>query len=263
MIESSCAECVFAKIKDKKQYGCVLNRTEKLETRREERDGIDYLVCTRFCNTYRPEQWMESLTLEEKMQADKVAIDEVRPRVGFLVYVDHTKNNPMTWLESTLTDIRDQSESTARYVIVVNEKVEYNEAIHDMLKLFFDQEKTEIHILQLLEVPENKIWIVDEAFRLALNGWLYVTTSGENIDRNLLKDIHEHINIKMKKLSVVIPYEGINGFLFQTALFKFLHGNRTKIWDEERKDSRLFLEKLKDIEGYDECVLNWSQVNVA
>ena len=35
MVETSCADCVFAKIKDNKQYGCVLNRTDKLETRKE------------------------------------------------------------------------------------------------------------------------------------------------------------------------------------------------------------------------------------
>jgi hypothetical protein len=31
IVQSSCARCVFAKIKDDKQTGCVLNRTEKIE----------------------------------------------------------------------------------------------------------------------------------------------------------------------------------------------------------------------------------------
>lgn len=263
MIESSCEKCVFAKIKNGKQHGCSLNRTSKIETRTEKNDELEYEVCLRFCNTNRPVEWMEKLSLEEKLSANSVVMEEVRPRVGFLVYVDHSKENPLSYLESTLMGIRDQSESEARYVIIANEKVEYNEAIHKMLKLFFDEEKTSIHLLQLIEVPENKIWIVDEAFRLALNGWLYVTTSGEDVHRNLLKDLHEHMNLKMGKLSVVVPYEGINGLLVQTSLFKYLNGNKTKIWSEKEKDSRLFLDKIKDLDKTQDCILDWSQVNVA
>lgn len=263
MLETTCANCVFAKIKKNKQYGCALNRTQRLEKRKEETDGIEHYVVSRFCNANRPKAWTESLTLEQRLQADKIVMEEIRPRVGFLVYLDHSKDNPLEWLEATLTDIRDQSESGARYVIIANEKVEYNEQIHEMLRLFFDQEKVKTHILQLLEVPENKIWIVDEAFRLTLNGWLYVTTSGERVHKNLLKDLHEHINIKMGKLSVVLPYEGINGLLIQTALFKYVNGNKTKVWSEEEKDNRLFLDKIKDLDKTEDCILDWSQVNVA
>lgn len=263
MVETNCVNCVFAKIKNKKQYGCVLNRTEKIETKRKETNGIEHDVCLRFCSTFRPEQWMENLTLDEKLNADSIVIEEIRPRVGFLVYVDYSKENPMLYLESTLMDIRDQSESSARYVIVANEKVEYNETIHEMLIKFFDKDKTKTHLMQLIEVPENKIWLIDQAFRHALNGWLYVTTSGEHVDRNILKDLHQHLNIKLKKLSVVMPYEGINGLLIQTALFKFLNGNKTKIWDKQTKDSRLFLEKIKDMEESEKFILDWSQINVA
>ena len=132
-----------------------------------------------------------------------------------------------------------------------------------MLLSMFDKDQTEVNLLQLLEVPTNKIWLVDEAFRLALNGWLYTTTSGESVDKNLLKDLHQHVNVKMKKLSVVKPYEGINGFLVQTALFKYLNGNKTKNWSAEEKDSRLFLDKIKDLDETKDCILDWSQVNVA
>jgi len=264
MVETSCAGCVFAKAKDGKQYGCALNRLENLQqSETEEKDGIEYKKVSRFCNTYRPEQWLDNMSLDEQMKADSVVMKEVRPRVGFLVHLDHDKENPLNYLESTLMGIRDQSESEARYVIVTNTKVEYNEQIHEMLRKFFDEDKTEIHILQILEVPENNFWLVDEAFRLALNGWLYVTTSGEQVDRNLLKDLHEHLNLKLKKLSVVLPYDDINGFLVQTSLFKYLNGNKTKVWDLENKDSRMFLDKAKDLDKNGDCILEWSQVNVA
>ena len=264
MIETTCIGCVFSKVKNNKQYGCALNRTEKIEvidTRTE--DGKEYKVLSRFCNTYRPEDWTKRLSVKEQMRSDEVVMGEVRPRVGFLVYLDHSKDNPLSYLESTLTGIRDQSESTARYVIIINSKVEYNREIHNILSTFFDKEKTEYHIIQMLELPENKVWLADEAFKFALNGWLYMTTSGETVDKNLLKDLHEHINIKMKRLSVVMPYEGINGLLFQTALFKYLNGNKTKVWDDGTKDSRLFLDKVKDLNETGDCILDWSQVNVA
>ena len=263
MIETSCADCTFAKIKDKKQYGCVLNRVEKMETRTDKTNGIKHDVCLRFCNTFRPDEWLDKLTLDQKLNADSVVMEEVRPRVGFLVYVDYSKDNPLALLESTLSQIKDQSESNPRYVIVAHEKVEYNQEIHEMLITKFDQQKTKVHLIQLLEVPQNKIWIVDEAFRHALNGWLYVTTSGEPVDKDMLKDLHEHLNIKLKKISVVMPYEGINGLLVQTSLFKFLNGNKTKVWDDKSKDSRLFLDKVKDMQGVNDCILDWSQINVA
>jgi len=268
MIESNCAGCAFAKVKENKQYGCSLNRTKKLKTKQKDSenknivDGVEYEIISRFCNTYRPDEWLEKLTLEEKLKASHVVMEEVRPRVGFLVFFDHEKTD-ISDLHSTLLDIKGQTESNPRYVIVVNSKVEYNHQIHEMLSELFPKDETEIHLLQIINVPENKIWIVDEAFRLALNGWIYVTTSGENIDKNLLKDIHQHLNIKMKKLSVVMPYEGINGLLVQTALFKYLNGNKAKMWDEENIDSRLFLDKIKDMEENENCILDWSQVNAA
>ena len=51
--------------------------------------------------------------------------------------------------------------------------------------------------------------------------------------------------------------------LVQTALFKFLNGNKTKVWDDKTKDSRLFLDKVKDMQEVESCILDWSQVNVA
>lgn len=263
MIQSSCYDCVFSKIKDRKQYGCTLNRTEKFKTKQEKTEDIEHKVCLEFCNTFRPPAWLDRLSIEEKLNADKLVIEEVRPRVGFVVYLDNSKENSIELLKSTLKSIRNQSESNPRYVIVVNDKVEYNEEIHNILLDQFDVSLTKIHLVQLLEVPENKIWLLDEVFKHALNGWIYYTTSGEIVDKDLLKNLHEHLNIKMKKLAVVLPYDDVNGLLFQTSLFKFLNGNRVKVWDEDKKDNRLFLDKVKSMEEADKCILNWSQVNVA
>jgi hypothetical protein len=265
MIQTNCQGCIFAKLDNGVQTDCNLKRIEKLGMSSiQAEDNNQYKTLSSFCNAFRPKEWVDRLSLEESLNPVETVMEEIKPRVGFLVILNTEKNEAsLSYLESTLMSIRDQTDSSPRYVVVATDKVEYNEGIHAILQKFFNQEKTFIHVLQLLERPENDMFIVDEAFRLALNGWLYVTTSGEPVDRNLLKDLHEHINIKMKKLSVVLPYEGINGLLFQTALFKYVNGNKTKIWDSENLDSRMFLEKVKDLDKSGNCILNWSEVNAA
>lgn len=265
MIQTNCQGCVFAKLDNGKQTDCNLKRIEKIGMSSIQADDSNqYKTLSSFCNAYRPKEWVDRLTLEESLNPIQTVMMEIKPRVGFLIVLDSEKEEKaLLHLESTLMSIRDQTDSSARYVIVATDKVEYNEGAYNILSKFFNEEETFIHVLQLLNKPENNMFIIDEAFRLALNGWLYVTTSGELVDRNLLKDLDEHLNIKMKKLSVVLPYEGVNGLLFQTALFKYVNGNKTKIWDSETTDSRMFLEKIKDLDKSGNCILDWSEVNVA
>ena len=65
----------------------------------------------------------------------------------------------------------------------------------------------------------------------------------------------------MKRLVVVKPYDNINGLLFQTALFKFVNGNKTKLYQDEIIDSRSFLEKVEAAfaESDDETLITWSK----
>lgn len=261
---TNCQGCVFAKISNNVQTGCELNRIDKLGSdKTTTSDGVEHFSLSRFCNAFRPKQWINRLDAKESLNLLETVKEEIKPRVGFLILLDTSKENALLYLEQTLTGIRDQTDSQARYIIVSTDKPEYNEGIYNLLAGMFNKEETFLHVLQLLEVPEDKMFVIDEAFSSALNGWIYVTTSGEQVDRNLLKDLNEHINEKMKKLSVVLPYDGINGLVFQTALFKYLNGNRTKIWDVDNSDSRMFLEKIKDLDKDGDCILNWSQVNAS
>lgn len=255
MIEMNCKGCVFAKIENSEQTGCFLNRDEKLGINRKN-DG--FLVLNRFCNTYRPEKWLENLSFEEIENRKETVLNEVVPRVGFLVFFDVEKDNPLNYLESTLMNIRDQEDFNASYVVVANPKVEFNEAIFDMLNLFF-KPKCKYHILQLTKDFSDKRFIIDEAFKHFVNGWSYVTTSGECVPRDLIKVINKRINIDMKILSVILPYDGINGLLFQNALFKHLNGNGKKRIDEEHFDNRPFLEKIVDMDK-NSSILQWSDI---
>ena len=51
----------------------------------------------------------------------------------------------------------------------------------------------------------------------------------------------------MKILSVVKPYDDINGMIFQASLFKYLNGNRRKVYEDKNVDDRLFLDKVNDL----------------
>ena len=67
----------------------------------------------------------------------------------------------------------------------------------------------------------------------------------------------------MKKLVVVKPYSGVNGLLFQSALFKFVNGNRPKLYQDEIIDNRPFLEKVTEAakESDDQTLIDWSEFN--
>ena len=180
-----------------------------------------------------------------------------------MIYLDTSKPSAIQLLEETLKDIKNQTDNVARYVIVATEKVEYSQEVLELLLSYFDQDETTTHVLQLLIQHEDKMRIIDEAFRLALNGWLYVTTSGQKVDINLLKNIDNHINKQMKRLSVVLPYDGINGLLFQCSLFKYVNGNSVKQWDQDNMDDRPFLEKVKDLDTNNNSILNWSDIDAS
>ena len=183
--------------------------------------------------------------------------------MGFFILLDTGQKDAIDQLKKTLEDIDNQESFEPRYVVVINDKVEYNEEIFEILQPMFDFEKTEYHILQLEVKIEDPVNTIDEAFKHAKNGYVYVTSSGENIPRDLICKIHKRINLDMKKLVVIKPYSGINGLLFQSALFKFVNGNKPKLYQDETIDNRPFLEKVKEAakESEDQTFIDWSEFN--
>lgn len=268
--QTSCKDCIFAVKREEEQVGCELYRSEKLGIYDTE-DG-DYLL-ERFCNTYRPEEWLSELSLDEYKKRHQVALKEVVPRIGFLVLLDTSKDTPeklvaMDNLRKTISDIKNQTLHQARYIIVATDKTEYNEEIQKLLVTEFDHDETLHHLVKVSEIPENKMFIVDECFRHAKNGWIYVTTSGEGVDQELVEKINQRINIDMKRLSVVKPYDDFNGLLFSTPLFKFLNGNHKKAYEKDSGelefDGRPFLQKIEDMkDNTGETLITWEEFNAS
>ena len=258
---TQCNGCVFAKLDDSKQISCDLNRASKLGIQDKDEDG--FFVLSRFCNTYRPKEWLSDLSFAESENINETVMSEVYPKVGFFVLLDTSSDDPIMRLKTTLRDIKEQELFPPIYVIIINDKVEYSEEICGVLATTFNFDETAYHVVQLEIEIDNPSKRIDEAFTHAKNGWAYVTSSGESVPRNLIRKIHERINIDMKKLVVIKPYGEINGLLFQAALFKFVNGNKTKLYQDEVVDSRSFLEKIEHaaLESDDETFITWSEFN--
>jgi len=254
-VVSRCGGCIFTEMNKKgTQTGCSLSRAESLGIESIENG---YYTLSRFCTTYRPADWLESLNLEESLDIKKTVLKEIEPRVGFFLYFEESLED----LQNILADIKNQ-EIPARYIVVMNEKVEYNEAIQDMLASNFIFEQTEYHIVQLLQKPENKIKTIDESFKHAKNGSVYCCHISERINNRLMQNINKRINLDLKKLVFVEPYDdNYNGLIFQTSLFKFLNGNSVKVFKDTTVDNRSFVDKVKHAakNSSEETFITWSQ----
>ncbi len=269
-VQTSCKGCVFAEYAKNTQTGCKLNRAEKLNPKNDlllDGDKHHYTF-NRFCNTYRPKEWEIILSDEEKQDMIKSVMHEVSPRVGFFVFLDN-EEGMLDRLSATLKDIREQTFGQARYVALINSRVEYNEQLHETLRNTFNNTtaedirlnrfiKTEFHIVQTLVDSKND-FLLDEAFRHAKNGWAYVTSSGENVRLDLLEKINDRINIDMKRLVLVKPYDDLNGMIFQTAIYKFLDGSRKLQHKETGEDMTLsFVEKVEGMNTLDpDTIISW------
>lgn len=260
-VQTSCKGCVFAEYEGDMQNGCKLNRSEKMNPKSDfVLDGHKHhYTFSRFCNTYRPDEWKLILSDEEKEDLTKTVMSEVCPRVGIFVFLDDSEDM-LTKLKHTLDGIKNQTFGAIRYVVLINQKVEYNAELHDILLSYFDFEKTEFHIVQTL-IKDKNAFLLDEAFIHAKNGWAYVTSCGEKIDEKLLENIHDRINLQMKRLVIVEPYEDLNGLIFQTAIYKFLDGNRKLKHKETGEDIVIsFMDKAKSMKTEDpDTFITWEQ----
>jgi hypothetical protein len=260
-IVSHCKNCVFAKYNnDHKQISCSLNRHDKL--------GVEKIVennfeLQRYCNTFRPKEWMQQLSFEESLNPEDTVLQEVHPRIGFFVKLNTEESNAIDALELTINSISKLDGRKAAYVVVINDKVEYNEEIWGLFIKYFGEvsETTKYHIVQLNEKPSKMIEIIDEAFPRAENGWVMCTSSGLRVRPETLEKLHDLINKQMKQLTMIEPHDNFNGLMFPAYLFKFLNGNKTKTFQDEVVDSNEFIQKVRNAEerGKTKTIMTWKE----
>ena len=265
VLKTKCEGCVFAVSEDGKQTGCKLNRSTRLGV--EETDENNNFILSRFCNAYRPNAWFDDLTFDESMAPQDTVMKEVQCRMGFFVYLDTTDgDNAIKELRKTIESISQIESGPPSYVAVITSKVEFNEEIWHMFVEKFDGTDTKYHVVQIDSTPKQVIKVIDQAFsHAAQNGWIYSTTSGQEVPSDVLVKINKLINIDMKQVTMIDAYDGFNGLMFPAFLFKFLNGNKVKIFEDEKADSREFIEKMKaaDERSETKTVLSWEEFNAS
>ena len=107
---------------------------------------------------------------------------------------------------------------------------------------------------------------MDESFRHAENGWIYTVNSGDVVSPSILEDIHEYINIKMKKLMMIKPNgDAFSSMVFPAFLFKFLNGNKQKIFQDTTSTEGSFIEKMEEADKRSptKTVITWEEFNAS
>lgn len=256
---TNCEGCVFVEMDGENQKGCKLQRPILLGVDTEDK----HYTLERFCNTYRPSEWLSDLSFAEQMTPVDTVLNEVRPRLGFFVVLNTSAKDAISELRTTIDSIVEINGDHA-YIVVITDKVEYNEEIWEMFNPLKEANPDSKYVVMQLTsgVGENIASVVDHAFQHAQNGWIMCVDSGTTVSPSVVDGLHNFINIEMRQLILVEPQAGINGLTFPAYLFKFLNGNKTKMFNDEMTDSREFLEKVKDAEqrGGTKTVYSWDDI---
>ncbi len=261
-IEMRCKGCVFiTNIEQEastKQIGCRLGRSDVLcpdSTGETDEDGNFSFVFDRFCNCYRPKAWADRLSADV-IQEEEV-LEEVVPRVGlFLIFDKSFKEQGIAKLLETIGDVKSQTLSKFRYVVVLNPDVAYNQEIQEILADSFDFEQTEYHLIQVLS-DNVEPYHLDDAIGFAKNGWVLVTTIGQNIPHDFIEKMNNRINRDLLRTAIIKPYDGLNGLVFQSSLYKFLDGNKRVIHSETGEEIPFsFLDRVNGMEQSDDNIVS-------
>ena len=249
-VQTSCKGCLFAEYTENTQTGCQLNRADKLNPKNDLiLDGEEYhYTFSRFCNTYRPEEWKLVLSDEEKDNMQKAVMREVCPKVGFFILV----KNDHEGLERSIKSILNQEIFSAKYILISStyetDQIEIIQKTQSIL------EGTEIpyKVQRILEEEVTDDQFIDLSFSNAKNGYYCVLECGHEIPTDLIKILHKALVFDLYSVAYVEGYEGINGRRVQCAIHKFLIGNKgatikTKILEGEDYDKQQAKSELRSV----------------
>ena len=264
-----CNFAVTEKTKSGKQLqvGCELGRIKKFrelgtEMTLDKSENGKFFTIERFCTCYRPDEWIATLSNEEKKDPVKAVREEISIRMGVIILFncDHTEEE----LKRTIRCFSKQTISP-RYVVVVNSKVEYNELAHSLLtESFPDKEKTNVHLVQCADKDLEDFLKIDEAFKHFLNGFYYVVNSGTEHSSDFIEKFDSYVNDELSQVVMVKPNDGVGGLLMQASLHKMLKGSRAKIDEEtETLDDENITQRVLNMgikNGGVDLIKDWSEI---
>lgn len=238
--KTHCKGCMFANLKAGQQISCSLNKAP------DERKTVDnYFFFDNYCKFYRDAEWLKECG--EESPEEKVT-RETKIRVGLAI--DFTDSYDEDKLKQTLLSFPE-----AEYIILINDKPEYNKNLFDIVKFCTKLHSSRIHIVQIIE--QSELYYMDEAFKFARNGYFCYVQNGEILPSNFYEKITQTINVEMKPLSVCF---GGDKILVQSMLFKYLGGNKSRIDKDGAIDSRTFAERVYQMPKTEQCIYDWDKL---
>ena len=271
-ISSCCRGCHFSQTQKKEdgknvQTGCELGRVEKfkslgVEVNLDESENGEFFTISRFCTCYRPEEWIITLSEEEKGDLTRTVRQEVSIRMGVIILFNcnsHTEDQ----LKNTVESFGKQT-VPPRYVVVVSSRAEYNELIHSLLlENFPDKKETNVHLVQCTDEDLQDYFKIDEAFKHALNGFYYVVNAGTEHSDDFIEKFDSYINDELSQVVMVKPNDGIGGLLMQASLHKMLNGSRSKLNDDESLNTENIVQRVTTMgikNGGIDMIKDWSEI---
>lgn len=261
-IKFSCKDCVFAQYTSFKgkdiQYGCVLNRLQTLnpEDSFQEEDNVSYATFNRFCNARRPIAWMQQYCDDDLSVAQKEVMEEIKPRLSFIIKFNYN----VDFFKQIADSLRNQI-SSRKFVIIINDKPEYNLELFEILEELYKEEK--IVQYSILMPPSNLQYIydsIDEAIMFCKNGWIVFLDEGKNIPPDFTEKIHNRINIELKRF-VYCDSKKDKSFIIQASLYKLIGGNSPKVNGDGSIDKKSFLDRVSELKAEDpDCLVSWENI---
>ncbi len=230
---SDCENCFFLKEENGVQVGCHLNILDNIENKKLVNDKFYSFdkICMFFRSKDEPD-WKYK-TLEQGIELVNREMEFFR--TGLVI--NFIKNHSLSALKETLDSIDNPS-----YIIVINDKPEYNKEIFEIIKLKISDLKR-LHIVQIINQKEE--YYLDEAFKFCRLGTFCYADCGAILPSNLNKKIVDFVFRKMNKLA----YCDCGDYkLYSAKLFKVAGGNKQKLKEDGTIDSKNYLQRLQEQE---------------
>lgn len=252
-IETHCKDCIWASKKMSLEGNlCDQNRLAIYKPK-EIVEG--YYKFPRFCNAWRDKGWQEKNKGMERQRLN------TEMKVGMGLIIDFTNNYDLGALEKTLDSVylcevfKFQTATQPNYLVIINDKPEYQQELHAMLETYVDEPESR-HLIQILSAPKE--FYMDEAFRFARHGYSTFVYSGDILPDGYIDRINSLINTELSFFSCSFAEDG--KIIFQNSLFKLLGGNKPLLKEDGSVDKRDFVSKLLDMKSDQKCIYMWEEL---
>lgn len=235
----NCSNCIFVQKTDdgEVQIDCSAKRLDKFTNFglkfNSENNRYEF---NRYCNYFRPPEWA-ALYGKDNNLIEVVKLESL-PRITYVIDFNYDMDN--------LSNIISSINGNIGSIIVLNDKVEYNE---DIMKLIDNKSKKK-YIVQILADTYNDIDKFNEVFKYAKNGWCFFISKVGKLPADYYGILNSWINEKMNRLSYTKD-DQTGDFIIQSALYKFLN--------RDINDNRSFDEKISELITDDKnSMIEWS-----